>query len=448
MFVEEHKNSNNSPYKFNAKELDEETGNYYYGARYYDPKWSIWLSVDPLAEQFPGWSPYAYVHNNPINMIDPDGRSADWVDNGDGTWTAEAGDSAYSLAQDAGISMEEANSIVESQLGDNYIRESDGMLMSDVEIGDEVRVSNPTTVNSLSSNSELSSSNYEFSGSSSLSNDNASSLNNLNTSLSVAGYAKLGQEALVKGLINSKDLAPAVSSYFKIGGYGLGALSMGVNAVQIENAVKSNNKQATKKASAELTANGFMTYGGPIGLGVGLGAHISLFLNPTMANPETPKDYSYQNHCFVAGTKVTMSDGQQKNIEDIKVGDEILSLNMETMKVESDQVIELPNKFHIQRMIYMELDNNLEVISSPNHPFYVKSKGWSTHTTHGNNSYAKLEIGDTLFYYENGKIKETKIIKIIDEKKEAPMYNIKHVQNNNTFFVNGVLVHNKYKTEK
>ena len=38
----------NAPYKFNGKELDEETGLYYYGARYYDPKVSIWLSVDPL----------------------------------------------------------------------------------------------------------------------------------------------------------------------------------------------------------------------------------------------------------------------------------------------------------------------------------------------------------------------------------------------------------------
>ena len=47
--VEEHLNSNNSPFRFNAKELDEETGNYYYGARYYDPKFSIWISVDPLA---------------------------------------------------------------------------------------------------------------------------------------------------------------------------------------------------------------------------------------------------------------------------------------------------------------------------------------------------------------------------------------------------------------
>ncbi|WLD25134.1 RHS repeat-associated core domain-containing protein [Flavobacterium dauae] len=42
---------------------------YYYGARYYDPRISIFVSVDPLAEQT--MTPYQYVHNNPINLIDP-----------------------------------------------------------------------------------------------------------------------------------------------------------------------------------------------------------------------------------------------------------------------------------------------------------------------------------------------------------------------------------------
>src|SRR5699024_3843720 len=75
--VEEHKNSNNSPYKFNAKELDNETGNYFYGARYLNPKFSIWLSVDPLTEKYPGWSPYNYTLQNPVKLIDPDGRSVE-----------------------------------------------------------------------------------------------------------------------------------------------------------------------------------------------------------------------------------------------------------------------------------------------------------------------------------------------------------------------------------
>jgi len=73
LLVEEHLNSNNSPYKFNAKEFDSETGNYYYGARYYDPKWSIWLSVDPLFEKYPTLSPYIYTAQNPVIYVDPDG---------------------------------------------------------------------------------------------------------------------------------------------------------------------------------------------------------------------------------------------------------------------------------------------------------------------------------------------------------------------------------------
>ncbi|WP_326981648.1 SpvB/TcaC N-terminal domain-containing protein [Chryseobacterium sp. MYb264] len=74
IFVENHKNSHNSPYKFNAKEQDAETGYYYYGARYYNPRVSLWLNVDPLAEKMPSWSPYAYAFNNPIRFTDPDGR--------------------------------------------------------------------------------------------------------------------------------------------------------------------------------------------------------------------------------------------------------------------------------------------------------------------------------------------------------------------------------------
>jgi RHS repeat-associated protein len=75
-FVEEHSNTDRTPYLFNGKELDEETGLYYYGARYYDAQTSIWLSVDNKAEKYPGWSPYAYALNNPINLLDPDGNEA------------------------------------------------------------------------------------------------------------------------------------------------------------------------------------------------------------------------------------------------------------------------------------------------------------------------------------------------------------------------------------
>ena len=63
-----------TPYRFNAKEFDDDTELYYFGARYYDNILGIWISPDPMAEDYPGVSSYAYCHGNPVNRIDPDGK--------------------------------------------------------------------------------------------------------------------------------------------------------------------------------------------------------------------------------------------------------------------------------------------------------------------------------------------------------------------------------------
>ena len=74
LLVDEHSSSEEMPYKFNGKEFDEETGLYYYGARYMNPVTSLWYGVDPLAEKYVSTGSYVYCIDNPIRLIDPDGR--------------------------------------------------------------------------------------------------------------------------------------------------------------------------------------------------------------------------------------------------------------------------------------------------------------------------------------------------------------------------------------
>ena len=125
------------PFRFTGKEMDEETGLYYYGARYLDPKYSRWLSGDPaLGEYIPSAGAdtsklagmggvfnvvnlhlYHYAGNNPVKYIDPDGKESGYIlDNEGAQGFGHAGmyvqtkDGKYAFFEVTGISKE-ANGI-------------------------------------------------------------------------------------------------------------------------------------------------------------------------------------------------------------------------------------------------------------------------------------------------------------------------------------------------
>jgi RHS repeat-associated protein len=96
-WVDEHSNTLRTPYLFTGKEFDQETGLYYFGARYYDPRTSVWQSPDPILGSYlptgdketdarlPGMGGvlntinlalYTYASHNPLRFTDPDGRAS------------------------------------------------------------------------------------------------------------------------------------------------------------------------------------------------------------------------------------------------------------------------------------------------------------------------------------------------------------------------------------
>lgn len=60
-------------YRYVGKERDDETGLYYYGARYYAAWLARFISVDPLKDKFPYLASYQYASNDPVGDIDIDG---------------------------------------------------------------------------------------------------------------------------------------------------------------------------------------------------------------------------------------------------------------------------------------------------------------------------------------------------------------------------------------
>jgi RHS repeat-associated protein len=91
-WVDQRSNTERLPYLFSGKELDQETGLSYFGARYYDPRTGFWASADPASTDYLDgagvggvYTPinlatYTYAAHNPLRFVDPDGRSwLDWV---------------------------------------------------------------------------------------------------------------------------------------------------------------------------------------------------------------------------------------------------------------------------------------------------------------------------------------------------------------------------------
>lgn len=158
--------------------------------------------------------------------------------------------------------------------------------------------------------------------------------------------------------------------------------------------------------------------------------------------------------CFIAGTRITMGDFSQKNIEDIVKGDRVCTYNFETSELESNNVTEVVTKLISGKdddyTVIVNFDNGSTNHNTNSHPYYVKGKGWSsyrpdiTFSTHGMD-VELLEVGDVVFELTSDRtLSEITVTSIGEYREPIAVYNLSRVENNHNFFANSILVHNKF----
>lgn len=139
-----------------------------------------------------------------------------------------------------------------------------------------------------------------------------------------------------------------------------------------------------------------------------------------------------------------MKNGTQKNIETLKPGDLVMTANLSDFSLHSDTVRVIDSVVHHQ-LVELQLENGTTVTSTTDHPYYVCGKGWSstdpelTSSNYGIRA-RKLQKGDSVKVYEEGKLANKKINALKYTEKETITYNISGLRSHNNYLANGILV--------
>lgn len=145
-------------------------------------------------------------------------------------------------------------------------------------------------------------------------------------------------------------------------------------------------------------------------------------------------------HCLAEGTRITMADGNFKNIELLEIGDKILSYNIKTQQTEISTIKELENPFH-KNLVNIKFSNGDYIICTRDHPFLSKNLEWISidyHKAQTNYQFSKvkpLKIGSQIRTEHSF----MEVIKITSLKKAQKTYTIVELDKNKTFFANGIL---------
>lgn len=121
--------------------------------------------------------------------------------------------------------------------------------------------------------------------------------------------------------------------------------------------------------------------------------------------------------CFTADTLVTMADGLEMRIADVKVGDKILTVTDDLMGTAETEVTEVIVRVD-RPMHLIHFTNGTALEASEDHPLYIKGKGWASVNPDPRTDYKDIgipkmvEVGDTVFMADGSAVHVRKIDKL------------------------------------
>lgn len=154
---------------------------------------------------------------------------------------------------------------------------------------------------------------------------------------------------------------------------------------------------------------------------------------------------SHNAPCFVAGTQISMENGLTKNIEDVVIGDRVISFDLQKNEPKVSEVINIFSK-KVNKVVEYTFLNGFVLKATLDHPIFVVGKGWCSHSEKISNSLyqlnepvKKIEIGDIVKLQTD----ETELtnIELIDET--YTVYNLSEIKPFHNYFANNILVHNR-----
>ena len=162
--------------------------------------------------------------------------------------------------------------------------------------------------------------------------------------------------------------------------------------------------------------------------------------------------FAVEIECFIAGTEILMGDGSIKVIEDITIGEQVLTVNTDTFNIESKSVTNILSQYHTGEgtdfTIRIAFSDGTTNQNTNTHPYWIDGKGWASYLPDLTYQYyglstERLSVNDTVYKYNDGSLIKVSITSIIEIREPVQTYNLMGITDNYNFFANGILVHNK-----